>query len=129
MCVLQTPIEKSKSCWPSRSTAAGRAAIVAASEFCCADPCNGSQSAPTPNTSTTKRICFSTLLRGSLRLVAFIFHPRLRIHPIHFPGLPAIRRKRLFVARRISGKRRKNKSHQDHSSVVRFLIVEFAASI
>src|ERR1700730_4239883 len=69
--------------------------------------------------------------RSSVRLVRFIFHPRLIRNPVDFPGFASIIRERLFKVGRILGDVRPSKSNQDRSTVrARWFHVEkLAASI
>src|SRR5580704_16505650 len=58
-----------------------------------------------------------------------VAHSRLVGNPIHFPGLPAILRKRLLEMRHLCVSLRPNESNNDHSAVQRVLSVELTRSI
>src|ERR1700719_1688715 len=65
----------------------------------------------------------------SSRFIRSIVHPRLVRNPIHFPGLAAILRERLFKVRRIRVGVRPNKSNEDRLAIERVLGVKLAAAI
>src|ERR1700735_5404149 len=67
--------------------------------------------------------------RSSVRFVRFNLHPCVGCDPIHFPGLAAVVRKRLFKVARIRSDVRDNKSNKDGSGIECFLIEKLAASI
>src|SRR5262249_55621673 len=65
----------------------------------------------------------------SVRFVRFVFHPRVRRDPVHFPSLASIIRKCLFKATRIWGDVRDNKSNKNGPAVHCFLVEKLTASI
>src|ERR1700722_10500043 len=54
-------------------------------------------------------------------------HSRIHRHPIHFPSVPAIRRKTLLEPIRIRCDIQKNISHQNHAPAKIFPVVKFSA--
>src|SRR5260370_38949662 len=67
--------------------------------------------------------------RSSVRFVRFIFHPRVRRDPVHFPSFDSIIRERLFKIARIRSDVRNNKSNKDGSAMHGFLVEKLAKSI
>src|SRR5436190_21513988 len=59
----------------------------------------------------------------------FIFHPSVRVDPIHFPGFSALLRECLLKVTRVRSDLRYDKADQDHPSIKEFLIEEFAPAI
>lgn len=66
---------------------------------------------------------------SSMRFISFVFHPRVCRHPVDFPSLASIFRKRLFKAARIRGDVRYHKSNKNRSPVQCFLVEKLTPPI
>src|ERR1700719_225372 len=67
--------------------------------------------------------------RISSCFIRSVVHSRLVRNPVHFPGLAAILRERLFKVRHIRVGVRPNKSNEDRLAIERVLGVKLAAAI